>query len=528
MEIDLAQLERNSPVPDDLLRAEICIIGAGIAGLTLAHKLLQLGHEVLIVEAGGHASSASEPPDQILQSGEPHPGTAEPGIHAVGGTSLTWGGQLLPLPAESMWPILAGDLGPFNAEAERILGVDDLPYDAPAFFTRLQLRAPEPIANNGEIVTTISKFARFGRRNLGQTLGGAIASHPKARLITHALATELLPSPDGQRIEAVAVQTPGSEALRITAAQFVLAAGTIETVRLLLASRSLSPRGIGNEHDQVGRNFHDHLTVSTATLHEPARTKFLSALRPWVVEGTVHSAKLSASPALCQQLGLAPVMAHLTIAEPEGSGVRALRALLRAHQQDRLSTAWRASLPQLPRALYDSIRLSWSAVMRQRRYVSRRAAAILRLNAAQHMPSQSRITLSSEVDRNGQPKASLDWHIAPEDLATIRAFTAHLKQTFDPAGSSGFDWSPALLNLAPDPARDTPIPGLDDARHAMGGACMGTDPRTSVVTPDLRVHGFNNLFIASAAVFPDGSPQLPTLPLMALTLRLAEHLHRYR
>jgi len=524
MEIDLAQLERNSPVPEDLLRAEICIIGAGIAGLTLAHRLLQLGHNILIVEAGGHAPSSSESADEILQSGEPHPGGAEPRIHAVGGTSLTWGGQLLPLPSESTWPILAGDLGPFNAEAERIFGVDDLPYDAPAFFTRLQLRAPELIANNGQLVTTISKFARFGRRNLGQTLGKAIAAQPKTRLLTHAVATELLPSPDGQRIETVAVRTQSGATLRIAATHVVLAAGTIETVRLLLASRSLSPAGIGNEHDQVGRNFHDHLTVSAATLHGGSRTKFLSALRPWVVEGTVRSAKLSASPALRQQLGLAPVMAHLTIAEPEGSGVGALRALLRAHQQDRLSTALRGSLPQLPRALYDSVRLSWSAVMRQRRYVSRDAAVILRLNAAQHAPSRSRIALSSELDRNGQPKASLDWRIAPEDLGTIRVFTAHLQQTFDPAGSAGFEWNPALLDLA----RDTPIRGLDDARHAMGGACMGTNPRTSVVTPDLRVHALKNLFIASAAVFPDGSPQLPTLPLMALTLRLAQHLHQHR
>jgi choline dehydrogenase-like flavoprotein len=60
----------------------------------------------------------------------------------------------------------------------------------------------------------------------------------------------------------------------------------------------------------------------------------------------------------------------------------------------------------------------------------------------------------------------------------------------------------------------------------MGGASMGTDSSTSVVDPNLRVHGLRNLFIASAAIFPDGSPQLPTLPLMTLTLRLAQHLHQ--
>ena len=76
------------------------------------------------------------------------------------------------------------------------------------------------------------------------------------------------------------------------------------------------------------------------------------------------------------------------------------------------------------------------------------------------------------------------------------------------------------------PDSSAPIPDLDDARHAMGGATMGIDPRSSVVDRDLRVHGLRNLFIASAAVFPDGSPQLPTLPLMALTLRLAQQLQQ--
>jgi choline dehydrogenase-like flavoprotein len=64
---------------------------------------------------------------------------------------------------------------------------------------------------------------------------------------------------------------------------------------------------------------------------------------------------------------------------------------------------------------------------------------------------------------------------------------------------------------------------IQDARHAMGGACLGTDPRSSVVDPNLTVHGIDNLSIAGAATFPTGSPPLPALPLMALSLRLAEH-----
>jgi choline dehydrogenase-like flavoprotein len=60
----------------------------------------------------------------------------------------------------------------------------------------------------------------------------------------------------------------------------------------------------------------------------------------------------------------------------------------------------------------------------------------------------------------------------------------------------------------------------------MGGTIMGTHPATSVVDPDLRMHGTPNLSIASCATFPAGGSSNPTFTLMALTLRLAERLRQ--
>ena len=503
MEIDLAQLD-SSATGSDLLRAPLCIIGGGIAGLTLAHKLVALGHEVLLLEAGGHASGAFGP---IEQAGTLHPGTSEPRPRALGGTSLTWGGQLLPFPQNSGWPISASDLAPFSAEAESLLAVDALPYDAAAFFTKLEQRAPALLDQLPQLEASLSKFAPFSHRNLAHTLGERLSAHNKARILLHAQVTELLLAPSGDQIEAVVVRTPSGQTHRIQADHIILAAGTIETVRILLASR------VGNQHNQVGRNFHDHLTVTAATLREPARTQLLTAIRPWIFEGTSHSLKLSASHELQRQLNLTPILAHLTIDEPDDSGIGTLRSLLRARQQGNFPTTLRATLPQLPRALADAARLRISARAQNRRYVSPQATVQLRLNAAQRTPSVSRIALSPDL----QP--ILDWRIDPAELTALRAFAQHLRAHLD---LDGLEWNPSLF--LPDVS--ALIPDLDDARHAMGGATMGTDPRTSVVDPNLRVHGLHNLFVASAAVFPDGSPQLPTLPLMALTLRLAQHLHQ--
>src|SRR6201994_4304533 len=127
MEIDLAQLD-SSATGSDLLRAPICIIGGGIAGLTLAYKLVTLGHEVILLEAGGHTPESFR---TVEQAGHPHPGTSEARPCGLGGTSLTWGGQLLPFPDETIaWPISSADIAAFTAEAEDLLGVDQLPYDA--------------------------------------------------------------------------------------------------------------------------------------------------------------------------------------------------------------------------------------------------------------------------------------------------------------------------------------------------------------------------------------------------------------
>jgi choline dehydrogenase-like flavoprotein len=139
----------------------------------------------------------------------------------------------------------------------------------------------------------------------------------------------------------------------------------------------------------------------------------------------------------------------------------------------------------------------------------------LTLNATQDAPSVSHIVLSGKPDAQGMPQVVLEWHITQSELATLRNFAAHLKEQLGTL--NGMQWSSEL-------DEGTVPKSMDDARHSMGGVCMGLDPRSSVVDTNLRVHGVANLSIASAAVFPDGSPQLPTLPLLALTLRLAERL----
>ena len=357
---------------------------------------------------------------------------------------------------------------------------------------------------------------RFSRRNLAGTLGRELADDVGARVCLHAQVVELLLRATGDRVEAVVAKNAAGRLFRFEAKEFVLAAGTVETSRLLLASRSVVKEGVGNQHGQVGRNFHDHVTMSVARFGGAARARVLRELRPWVFGGDVHTAKLEASRALCERLGMNPVLAHVTIDEPEGSGVAVLREVLTASQRGDVRRVLGERGGKIPGAVVDAVRVAWEAKVRRRRFVSDDAVVKLQMNVAQDVPSLARISLSDEVDAVGVPRVVVDWCVSGKEEETLRKYSQYLKERFEAMGMVGVEWAPEVL------MEGVELPGIEDARHAMGGACMGTDPRTSVVDSEMVVHGVGNLSIAGPGTFPTGGAQLPTLTMMALALRVAD------
>jgi choline dehydrogenase-like flavoprotein len=450
-----------------------------------------------------------------------HPGTREGRFRVFGGSSLRWGGQLLPLPegfdeAARRWPILRAELEPYYTPAEALLGLQrgsagdvEVVRQAlsSAFFSEME-----------GVEVELSTWTPFSQRNMARTVGRTIAEDVNASVYLHAQVVEVVPDAAAGRVAALILKNAAGVKFRFEAQQFVLAAGAVETARLLLASRGHDDRGVGNAHGQVGRNFHDHLTLPVAEVKGAARARLLEELRPWVFDGVSHSVKLQASRQLEKRLGLNPVLAHITLEEPEDSGIAAVRAMLTALQQGHVGSALQKHAEHIPAALVEAVKLGWEAKLRNRRFVSKRATVKLQLNVAQDVPSASRITLAEERDANGMPQAIVDWRVSEGEIATIVGFAAHLRERFTALGLDGVEWTPELES----PERLKGL--LDDARHAMGGTCMGDDPASSVVDAGLKVHGVENLSVVSAGVFPSGSPQLPGLPLMALALRLADRI----
>ena len=303
---DFAQAKAPRAAP-----ADICIIGAGAAGITLARGLSGQGLRILLVESGGLDYG---PESAALGVGE-NVGAAyypleESRLRFFGGTTNIWGGRCVPLDeidfaardwvAHSGWPIEAKELadGYRAAHADLGLGAPDDGADA-----QRRWGAPALSMNAARFTSRCWRFDRQRERFHAKQTQDVLKA-PDVETLINATVTCLQANPDRSGLDHVLVRNADGHSARIKARAYVLACGGIENARLLLASNDVEPQGIGNRHDQVGRFFMEHPHGRLGRIHTRKPYRLWNAFRMRFPPGGIPVAPvLLPTPALQRERG---------------------------------------------------------------------------------------------------------------------------------------------------------------------------------------------------------------------------------
>jgi choline dehydrogenase-like flavoprotein len=500
------------------IRTDVCVVGAGPAGITLARELGARGVHVCVLESGGREI---EPDVQTQSRGEsdgyPIHRLDSSRVRGFGGTLLhplimTGGGwaarPLDPIDFEVReglrdvgWPFPREHLDSYYTRAEEACGIATFDEAAKLWIAKVSKLGQSLVES--ELEPAVFQF----RTPDCLQMWNLLCASPNVRVFLHTRAVEVVTDSSGGHIERIVGVRGTRERVVIRPLQVVFAAGGIENARLLLTANH--GRGLGNEHDLVGRYFAErimlhagHVVLSDVvsiqelgSFHRSASEEIGGGLR---IPDTVQ-----------RDLGLLNCCFFL-VPRPKAvtsDAVRSLSTLGKARSRRPAIGALGRHLRNVlasPPALAD-IALG--------RIMSRPRVLVLRAQGEQAPNPESRVRLGSRRDDLGMPVPRVTWRSTDDDLASVKASAQVLNHTLRARGLGLVEWTA-------DP--DTTL--VEGGHHHLGTTRMHADPARGVVDPVGKVHSVDNLYIAGSSVFPAYGASNPTLTIVALSIRLADHL----
>jgi choline dehydrogenase-like flavoprotein len=502
-----------------LIKADVCVVGSGPAGMTVALELERLGVDCVLLESGLRTPS----PEHAALNDTPQVGiTTDPPIanrvRALGGTSWLWGGYCRRLDAidfearawvpDSGWPITLGDLLPYYDVAHRLLGLPPARYELAEMDGGAGSEAPL----DGPSFENVVYYYNGRPKRFGTEHASTLEASRRISTYLDSTVVDVETDASGRRVAAVHVRTLAGKRFRVEPQRLVLATGVINTARLLLNANRTHRAGLGNEHDLVGRYFAQH------PVWDKPRMLLLDAAHTQRMRRS-HAGEISILTALRARAQQAHGLLNcclLTKAPRPPPGFGDKRELLRYWAKRALRTFDELKGDaQVERYLLELHAALDAAGRRKPRLME------LEVRPEQVPNRESRITLGDARDRTGMRRAVMDWRLTELDRESVRKTLRLL------ACDAG------LLDIGrvhADPARlAIPEAGgkfLHGGNHQFGTARMSDSPRRGVVDRDCRMHGVANLYIAGSATFPTTGSANPTLSIVAMAARVAAHVAR--
>lgn len=537
---------------------DICIIGGGPAGISIAKELAGTTTRVIQIEAGDwkETAAARDLYRGFVAPESSHEPLEENRRRQWGGATAAWGGRCIPFDAidfekrswvpHSGWPITKSDLDPFFARALRLCEAGEYKFRADEALPGTQR---EIIAGFDGADVVSHPLERWGPpTHFGKRYAKDLQTAANMTVLFNANCLHIQLDPGATRVTQIKVASFARNEFFVKARFFVVACGGLENARLLLASNDVMKAGIGNHSDNLGRYYMAHLfgAVAYAKLRDNTkgfiyeferdreqvycrrrfwitpeaqqREQMLNAItfffRPPLSRGAVHRNALFSTVYLAK---------FFLTTFKRNNPARAFKIL----QEQRSAVAGHLKI-----ALADAPGLipQVTGIIKNRYFAKRRLPFILPAKKhnhyslyyqTEHAPNpESRVMLHSEKDCFGMPRLLVKIAFTDLDVQTVLRTHRLIKQQFQTSGTGQLDYDE--VELAADVQHE--IKDFNSSAHQIGTTRMSADPAQGVVDANCKVHGIANLFVAGSSVFPTSGHANPTLTLVALAVRLADHL----
>ena len=513
---------------------DVCVIGTGPAGLACGLSCHDRGSRVLMIEAGGEAPIPGNPDILAAQIDDAayHDPTDIVSASTLGGTSHWWGGRAVAFDPIDFrdWPITRSEMLPWYQEAADFLGAKALQSSsAPPLFSGLRFFDAE----GEETWCPQVNMAKRWRQRLVHPNGPAILLRTRAVGLLR----------ESGRISGVQVRTGGEERI-VRARHIVLACGGLGGLKLLLLAQRDDPNLFGGPDGPLGRSYMGHLTGTIANLAfadiadnrhfcyrdlgdgifarrrlrttcEVVSDEHLPNTAFWIDDAYYEN------PSHQSSVASAKYLAARLVRRLASRDTKFYDESLRPHFRN-VARAPFSAASGLARAgyLHTRARLTGHLPRPKQFMPAERGAWLMRYHAEQRPDRQNRISLSTtKTDSVGLPRLHISFRFSREDCDDVVRTHELLDADLRRAGAGSLRWIGSR-----DDALAAVVASAKDGYHQIGGTVMSKDPKTGIVDPACRVHDFENLWIASSSVFPTGSQANPTLTIVALSRRLANHL----